>query len=107
MHRAQFNHQQQNCDTFYRPTVVNAQKITGSGKNSDAGIVFKYVADKYSRAFEDIVSCSRQFAKDFVLQPKTTRKFLWLLLISQKEIHLLKFLFDFGIRQQQNLFLLK
>ena len=38
MRRDQFNQQQRNNDTFYRPTVVNAQCIVGSENFPDAGI---------------------------------------------------------------------
>ena len=57
MQRDQFNQQHQNNDTFYRPSVVNAQCSFGSEKLPDAGINCNYGADKYSQAFEELVSC--------------------------------------------------
>ena len=38
MQRGQSNQQHQNIDTFYRPSVVNAECIIGSGEIPDAGI---------------------------------------------------------------------
>ena len=48
MQRDQFSHQHQQKDTFYRPTVVNAQGNIGSERYSDAGITCEYAFDKYS-----------------------------------------------------------
>ena len=74
MQRGQFNQQHQNNDTFYRPTVVNAQTITGSEKFPDAGINCDYANDKFSQAYGEIVSCFKHLAKDDVLQPYITQK---------------------------------
>ena len=38
MQRGQSNQQHQNNDTFYRPSVVNAQAIIGSEITPNAGI---------------------------------------------------------------------
>ena len=56
MQRDQFNQQHQNNDTFYRPSVVNAQCIIGSEKFPDAGKNFNYAMHKYSQAYGEIVS---------------------------------------------------
>ena len=70
----QFNQQHQNNDTFYRPSVVNAQCLIGSEKVPDAGIKCNYATDKYSQAYGEIVSCFRHLAKDIILQPYFTQK---------------------------------
>ena len=46
--RDQFIQQHQKNDTFYRPSVVNAQCIIGGEKFPDAGINCIYAIDKYS-----------------------------------------------------------
>ena len=74
MQRDQFNQQHQNNDTFYRPSVVNAQCIIGSEKFPDAGINCNYAIDKFSQAYGEIVSCFRHLAKDNILQPYITQK---------------------------------
>ena len=70
----QFNQLHQNNNTFYRPSVVNAQCIIGSEKFPDAGINCNYAIDKYSQAYGEIVSCFRHLAKDNNLQPYITQK---------------------------------
>ena len=47
MQRDKFNQQHQNNDTFYRPSVVNAQCKIGSENFSDAGGNCDYAIDKY------------------------------------------------------------
>ena len=74
MQRDQFNQQHQNSDTFYRPSVVNAQCVVGSDKFTDAGINCNYAIDKFSPAYGEIVSCFRHLAKDNILQPYITQK---------------------------------
>ena len=74
MQRDQFNQQHQNNDTFYRPSVVNAQSILGSEELPDAGINCNYAFDKYSQAYGEIVSCFRHLAKDNILQPYIPQK---------------------------------
>ena len=69
MQRDQFKQQHQNKDTFYRPSVVNAQCINRSEKFPDAGINCNFAIDKYSQAYKEIVSCFRHLAKDSILQP--------------------------------------
>ena len=49
MQKAQFIQQHQNNDTFYRPSVVNAQCVVGSGKFPDVGINCKCANDKNSQ----------------------------------------------------------
>ena len=72
--RDQFNQQHQNSDTFYRPSVVNAQCIFGSEKFPDAGISCNYAIDKYSQAYAEFVSCFGHLAKDNILPPYITQK---------------------------------
>ena len=62
MQRDQFNQQHHNNDTFYRPSVVNAQCIIGSEKFPDTGTYCNYAIDKYSPAYGEIVSCFRHLA---------------------------------------------
>ena len=73
MQRDQF-YQQQNNDTFYRPSVVNAQCIISREKIPDAGLNCNYAIDNYSQAYGDIVPCFRHLAKDNILQPYITQK---------------------------------
>ena len=73
MQRNQFN-QQQNKDTFYGPTVVNAQCFVRSEKHPDAGKNCNYAIDKYSQEYGEKVSCFRHLAQDNILQPKITQK---------------------------------
>ena len=74
MQRDQFNQQHQLNDTFYRPSVVNAQCIIDSEKFPDAGINCIYAIDKYPQAYGEIVYCFRLSAKDNILQPYITQK---------------------------------
>ena len=69
MQRDQFNQQPQNNDTFYGPSVVNAQCVISSEKFPDAGINYNYAIDKCSQAYGGVVSCFRHLAKDNILQP--------------------------------------
>ena len=46
MQRDQFNQQHQNIDTFYRPSVRNAQCKTGSDKIPDTGTNCNYAIDE-------------------------------------------------------------
>ena len=68
-----FNQQHPNSDTFYRPTIVNAQCLIGSGKFTDDGINRIYANDKYSQAYAEIDSYFRHLAKDKILQPYNTQ----------------------------------
>ena len=74
MQRHQFNQQHQNNDTFYRPSIVNAQCNISNEKFPDAGINSKYTVDKYSQASGEIVSCFRHLARDNILQSYITQK---------------------------------
>ena len=60
--------------TFYRPSVVNAQRNIVSEKYPDAGINCNYAFDKSSKAVGEIVSCFRHLAEDNNLQPYSTQK---------------------------------
>ena len=62
--RDQFNQQHQNIDTFFGPSVVNAQCFIGNEKNPDAGINCNYAFDKYSKRYEANASCFRHSPKD-------------------------------------------
>ena len=64
MQRDQFNPQHQNNDTFYKPSVGNAQCINSSDKFPDVGINCDYAIYKYSQAYGEIVSYFRLLAKD-------------------------------------------
>ena len=46
MQRDQFSQQHQNNDTFYKPSVVNAQCIVGSENIPDAGNNSNYAIDE-------------------------------------------------------------
>ena len=70
----QFNQQHQSNDTFYRPSIVKAKCVVGSGKFPDAGVNCNYAIDKYSQAYGENVSCFRHLAKDKILQPYITQK---------------------------------
>ena len=72
--RDQFNRKHRSNDTFYRPSVVNAQSINGSEKYPDDGINCNDAFDKYSQAYGEIVSCFRHLTKDNTLQPYITQK---------------------------------
>ena len=74
MLRDQFYQQHQNIDTFYRPSVVNAQRIIGSEKFPDAGTNCNFAIDKYSQTYGEIVSCFRHIAKDNIFQAYITQK---------------------------------
>ena len=74
MQRDQFNQQHQNNDTLYRPSVVNAHCILGNEKFPDAGIICIYAIDKFSQAFDEIVSCFRHLPQDNILQAYITQK---------------------------------
>ena len=75
MQRDQFNQQHQNNDTFYRPSVVNAQCNIGIDKFPGAGINFNYAIDKHSQIYGEIVSCFRHLAEDNILKPYITQRF--------------------------------
>ena len=76
MQRDQFNQQHQNNDTFYRPSVLNAQCNIGSEKFPDAGLNCNYAIDKYSQAYVEFVSCFRPLAKDNLLNGILHKKIL-------------------------------
>ena len=64
MRRDQFNQQHQNNDTYYRPSVVNAQCIIGTEKPLDAGKSCHYAIDNFSKEYGEIVSCFRHLARN-------------------------------------------
>ena len=74
MQRDQFNQQHQNIDTFFRPSVVNAQCIIRSEKFPEAGINCNYAIDNYSKQMEKLFSCFRHLAKGNILHPYITQK---------------------------------
>ena len=74
MQRDLFNQQHQNNDTFYRPSVVNAQCLTGCENFPDARIHCNYAIDEYSQAYAETVSCFRHLAKDNIFQLYSTEK---------------------------------
>ena len=74
MQRNQFIQQNQNNVTFYRPFVLNAQAIIGSGKFPDASIYCNYAIDKNSQAYGGIGTSFRHLAKDDFLQSYITQK---------------------------------
>ena len=74
MERRQLYQQQQNKDTFSRPSVLKAQYIFGSQKCPSSGKVCNYVVGKCSRAFGLIVSCSLHLAEINILQAYSTEK---------------------------------
>ena len=64
MQRDQFNQQHQNNVTFYRPSLINPQRIIGNDKYPDGGLSCNYAIDKYSQAHGEIVSCFKHLAED-------------------------------------------
>ena len=50
--------------------------INGSEKYTEAGIDCTLASDKCSQAYEEIVSCCRYLAKDYILQQHIIQKVL-------------------------------
>ena len=72
MQRNQFNQQNENNDTYYVHSVVNAQNIIGNEKHPD-GIICCYATDKHSQAYDEIVFSFKHLAKDNISQPFITQ----------------------------------
>ena len=74
LQKDQFIQQHQSNDTFFRPSVVNAQCIIGRKNFPDAGLNCIFAIDNILQAYGEIVSCFRHIAKDNFLQPYNTQK---------------------------------
>ena len=61
--------QNENNDTFYRPSVASAQCIIGTEKYPDSGILLNYDDDDYNQGYGQIKEAFRALTKDEVLQP--------------------------------------
>ena len=58
-----------NNDTFCRLPVVSAQRIFGTEKYPDAGILINYDDDDYSQGYHQIKEAFRALTKEDILQP--------------------------------------
>ena len=58
-----------NNDSFCRLPVVSAQRIIGTEKYPDAGILLNYDDDDYSQGYHQIKEAFRALTKDDILQP--------------------------------------
>ena len=58
-----------NNDSFCRLPVVSAQRIIGTEKYPDAGILLNYVDDDYSQGYHQIKEAFKTLTKDEILQP--------------------------------------
>ena len=74
LQRDQFNQQHENIDTFFKPSVVNAQCIIGNQKLPDGREKCIYAIDKFSQVYGEIVSSFRHLATDNILQLYITQK---------------------------------
>ena len=63
------NLQNENNDTFYRPSVISAQCIIGIEKYPDSGILLNYDDDDYNQGDGQIKEDFRALTKDDILQP--------------------------------------
>ena len=61
--------QNENNDTFYRPSVTSAQCIIGTEKYPDSGILLNYDDDDYNQGYGQIKEAFRALTKDDILQP--------------------------------------
>ena len=61
--------QNENNDTFYRPSVTSAQCIIGTEKYPDSGILLNYDDDDYNQGYGEIKEAFRALTKDYILQP--------------------------------------
>ena len=61
--------QNENNDTFYRPSVTSAQCIIGTEKYPDSGILLNYNDDDYNQGYGQIREAFRALTKDDILQP--------------------------------------
>ena len=51
MQREKFQHKHKKSDTFYMPSVSNAQCVKGAEKYQDAGMKSDYAHDTFSHSF--------------------------------------------------------
>ena len=63
------NSQNENNDTFYRPSVISAQCIIGTEKYPDSSILLNYNDDDYNQGYGQIKQAFRALTKDDILQP--------------------------------------
>ena len=63
------NSQNLNKDTFYRPSVTNAQCMIWTEKSLDSVILLKYDDADYSQGYGQIKEAFRAVTKDDILQP--------------------------------------
>ena len=63
------NSQNENNDTFYRPSVTSAQCIIGTEKYPDSSILLNYNDDDYNQGYGQIKEAFRALTKDDILQP--------------------------------------
>ena len=63
------NSQNENKDTFYRPSVISAQCIIGTEKYPDSSILLYYNDDDYNQGYGQIKQAFRALPKDDILQP--------------------------------------
>ena len=61
--------QNENNDTFYRPSVTSAQCIIGTEKYPDSGILLNYDDDDCNQGYGQIKEAFRALTKDDILQP--------------------------------------
>ena len=63
------NSQNENNDTFCRPSVTSAQCIIGTEKYPDSAILLNYADDDYNQGYGQIKEAFRALTKDDILQP--------------------------------------
>ena len=68
------NSQNENNDTFYRPSVISAQCIIGTEKYPDSAILLKYDDDDYNQGHGQIKEAFRALTEDAILQPYISDK---------------------------------
>ena len=61
--------QNENNDTFYRPSVTSAQCIIGTEKYPDSSILLNYNDDDYNQGYVQIKEAFGALTKDDILQP--------------------------------------
>ena len=62
------NSQNENNDTFYRPSVTSAQCIIGTKKYPYSAILLNYADDDYNQGYRQIKEAFRALTKDDILQ---------------------------------------
>ena len=68
------NSQNENNDTFYRPSVISAQCIIATEKYPDSGILLNYDDDDYNQGYGKIKEAFRALTKDDISQPYISDK---------------------------------